>query len=84
MAYLREHFAMRWGILGRYRAMIPLKKVQAVTLRAGPEDRLFGLARLSVYVAGCGPTTLDHLTRADAEFLQEQLAQAAARWKFVW
>ena len=64
--------------------MIPLKKVQAVTVHAGPEDRLFGLAKLSVYVAGCGPTTLDHLTRADAERLRKGLAQAAAGSKFVW
>jgi len=83
-AHLQDHFCLRWGVLGRYRAMIPLKKVQAVTLRAGPEDRLFGLARLSVYVAGCGPTTLDHLTRADAELLRKALADSAAASKFVW
>ncbi|MHC4853387.1 MAG: PH domain-containing protein, partial [Planctomycetota bacterium] len=83
-ARLQDHFCLRWGILGRYRAMIPLKKVQAVTVRAGPEDRVFGLAKLSVYVAGCGPTTLDHLTRADADHLRRDLAHAAAESKFVW
>jgi len=83
-AHLPDHFCLRWGVLGRYRVMIPLKKVQAVTVRAGPEDRMFGLASLSVYVAGCGPTTLGHLTRADAEELRKSLATAAAASKFVW
>lgn len=83
-ARLQDHLCLRWGVLGRYRALIPLKKVQAVTVRAGPEDRVFGLASLSVYVAGCGPTTLGHLTRSDAEQLRKTLAEAAAASKFVW
>ncbi len=78
------HLAMRWGYLGRYRAVIPLRKVQAVALRAGPLDRLFGLASVSVYVAGCGPTTLQHLTRSDALQLQQNLAAQAAQARFVW
>jgi putative membrane protein len=86
LAYARPdgHFAMRWGVLGRYRAFIPLHKVQAVVLRAGPWDRLFGLARLVVYVAGAAPTTLQHLTRADAQRLQRELATVAAHSRFVW
>lgn len=83
-AHAFGHFAMRWGILGRYRAFIPLHKVQAVVLRAGPWDRAFGLARLVVYVAGAAPTTLQHLTRADAQRLQQELARTAAHSKFVW
>lgn len=83
-AHVQGHFAMRWGLLGRYRAFIPLHKVQAVALRAGPWDRLFGLARLVVYVAGAAPTTLQHLTRADAVRLQRALATTAAHSRFVW
>ncbi|MEE2886669.1 MAG: PH domain-containing protein [Planctomycetota bacterium] len=83
-AHTQGHFAMRWGMLGRYRAFIPLRKVQAVALRAGPWDRLFGLARLVVYVAGARPTTLQHLTRADASRLQRALATVAAHSRFVW
>lgn len=83
-SHVTGHFAMRWGVLGRYRAFIPLHKVQAVALRAGPWDRMFGLARLVVYVAGAAPTTLQHLTRADAGRLQHDLALTAAHSKFVW
>ncbi len=83
-AHIEGHFAMRWGLLGRYRAFIPLHKVQAVALRAGPWDRMFGLARLVVYVAGAAPTTLQHLTRADAMRLQRSLATTAAQSRFVW
>ncbi|MCA8957359.1 MAG: PH domain-containing protein [Planctomycetes bacterium] len=83
-AHADGHFAMRWGVLGRYRAFIPLRKVQAVALRASPWDRAFGLARLVVYVAGAAPTTLQHLTRSDAVRLQRELAHTAARARFVW
>ena len=83
-AHIEGHFAMRWGLLGRYRAFIPLHKVQAVALRAGPWDRMFGLARLVVYVAGAAPTTLQHLTRADAIRLQRSLAMTASQSRFVW
>jgi membrane protein YdbS with pleckstrin-like domain len=83
-AHVEGHFVMRWGIVGRYRAYIPLRKVQAVALRAGPWDRLFGLARLVVYVAGSAPTMLRHLTRADAVALQRELATTASSTRFVW
>lgn len=69
---------LRRGILGRYLAFIPLHKVQSVMLAAGPLDRLFGLAELTVHVAGGSPTTLSNLTRGDAEALRELVARAAA------
>lgn len=83
-SHVEGHFTMRWGVIGRYRAYIPLRKVQAVALRAGPWDRMFGLARLVVYVAGSSPTMLAHLTRSDAQRLQRELVLAAASTKFVW
>lgn len=78
------HLGLRWGIIGRYRALVPLRKVQAVVLRASPLDRCLQLAALTVYVAGGSPTTLRHLPRAEAEVLQSRLAGRAASSRFVW
>lgn len=86
LAYARAegHVAMRFGILGRYRAMVPLRKVQAVALRAGPVERALGLARLDVHVAGGAPTVLADLPRDEAEGLMGDLARHAAAARFVW
>lgn len=83
-AHIKGHFAMRWGMLGRYRAMIPLRKVQAVALRASPLDRAFGLASIVVFVAGAAPTMLQHLGLDEARQLERDLAAAARRARFVW
>ena len=79
-----QHVALRWGLLGSYRAFIPLRKVQGVALRADPWDRLLGLARLTVYVAGGSPTTLAHLPAGEARDLLQRLGLDAGRARFVW
>ena len=86
LAYSVEagHAALRWGIIGRYRAFVPYRKVQAVTLRAGPLERVLGLAHLTVYVAGGSPTVLTDLAVEDARALREDLVQFAARSPFRW
>ena len=86
LAYARaeEHVAMRWGLIGRYRGVVPFAKIQAVTLRAGPLERLLGLATVTLYVAGGSPTRLPDIPRAEAEGLREALAAAAAARRFVW
>ena len=73
------HVGMRWGIVGRYRSIVPFRKVQAVVLRAGPVERLLGLASLTVYVAGGSPTILSNLTRHDAEDLRDLTVAAVER-----
>ena len=78
------HLGLRWGIIGRYRALVPLRKVQGIVLRATPLDRALRLTALTVYVAGGSPTTLRHLPRAEAELLQSRLARRAAGSRFVW
>lgn len=83
-AEIAEHFGLRWGILGRYRAMLPLRKVQGVVFRASPIDRLLKLGQLTVYVAGGSPTTLRYLPRSEARELQARLARQAAASRFVW
>jgi uncharacterized membrane protein YdbT with pleckstrin-like domain len=79
-----DHLALRYGMLGRTYAVVPLRKVQAVVLRAGPLDRMLRLARVVVYVAGGSPTTLAHLAREDADHLLGQIGREAGRTKFVW
>ena len=63
---------------------MPLRKVQGAVLRAGPVERMLGLAHLTVYVAGGSPTTLGNLPRDEAERLKLEVAQVAARSRFVW
>lgn len=76
---LGEHFlVLQHGILGRTAAWLPTAKVQAVVVRQGPLSLLFGLADLTVYVAGGSPTRLPDLTLADARALQHAIAQRAA------
>jgi putative membrane protein len=79
-----DHLALRWGILGRYRAYLPLDKVQGVAVRRTPLDRLLRLARVTVYVAGGNPTTISNLPREAALELQDALARQAAATRFVW
>ncbi len=78
------HLALRWGILGRYRALVPLRKVQGLVTRATPVDRLLGLRSLTVYVAGGSPTHLPNLPRDEAMALRTRLAKGAAAARFEW
>jgi putative membrane protein len=86
LAYARVpgHVAFRWGLVGRYRAFVPLRKVQGIVLRAGPVERLLGLAHVTVFVAGGSPTTLGNLPRDEAEGLVFDVAHEAAASRFVW
>ena len=86
LAYARDasHVGMRWGIIGRYRSLVPYRKVQAVVLRAGPIERMLKLATLTVYVAGGSPPVMSNLPRDEAEYLEHQLAVEAAASRFVW
>jgi membrane protein YdbS with pleckstrin-like domain len=80
----REHVVLRWGVLGRYQAFVPLRKVQGVTLTAGPIDRLLGLATLTVWVAGGSPSTMHDLPVGYARHTKEVIARSAAQRRFVW
>lgn len=86
LAYARAagHIALRWGIIGRYRAYVPIRKVQGIVVRRTPIDRLLKLARVTVYVAGGNATTLTNLPREEAVMLQASLARDAAASRFVW
>ena len=79
-----EHLVLRWGVLGRYRAFVPFRKVQGVVLTAGPVDRLVGLSRITVYVAGGSPSSLACLPVEQARELVREVADRAAARRFVW
>ncbi|MEZ5963733.1 MAG: PH domain-containing protein [Planctomycetota bacterium] len=80
----REHVVLRYGALGRYQAFVPLRKVQGVTLTAGPVDRLLGLAQLTVWVAGGSPSAMRDLPIGFAKRAKELIARQAAVRRFVW
>ena len=71
-------FALQHGIIGKIFAVVPTAKVQAVVIRQGIVGQVFGLADLTVYVAGGSPTRIPDLTRGDARALQRELAARAA------
>ncbi|MEO6595957.1 MAG: PH domain-containing protein, partial [Planctomycetota bacterium] len=73
-----EFFALRHGIVGRYFAYVPTKKVQAVVVHRGPIAQLLGLAELTVYVAGGSPTRLPDLTVGDARRIATDIGKRAA------
>lgn len=80
----REHVVLRYGAIGRYQAFVPLRKVQGVTLAAGPVDRLLGLAQLTVWVAGGSPSTMQDLPIGYARHAKELIARRASERQFVW
>jgi putative membrane protein len=86
LAYSRApgHLVFRHGLLGQYLAFVPVHKVQGAILRAGPLERLIGLAHVTVFVAGGSPTTLGNLPRGEAEALVRDVAVEAAAARFVW
>lgn len=83
-ARLPGHVAVRFGLLSRTLAFVPIRKVQGVVLTAGPIDRVFGLCRITIYVAGGSPTQLAHLPREEAEQLRNLVVREAAAAAFVW
>ncbi len=71
-------FALQHGVIGKNFACVPTAKVQAVVTRQSIIGQLFGLADLTVYVAGGSPTRIPDLTLGDARALQRELAGRAA------
>ncbi len=69
---------VRAGVWWRDDVAVPLGRVQHVDLRQGPLDRLFGLARVSIYTAaGQGADAeIVGIAKADAELLRERLVRA--------
>ncbi len=80
-----QHLYLRWGILGAYQTLLPTAKVQAVALRQGPLQRLFGLCDLWVFIAGGAPSRVPDLEfvagqRLHADLLLRAEAAAVREW----
>ncbi|QBI20434.1 hypothetical protein ER308_13240 [Egibacter rhizosphaerae] len=70
---------IRHGVFWRNVSVIPYARLQFVDTRAGPLDRLFGLAQLVVHTAALGTSgQLPGLDSAEAERLRERLASVEA------
>jgi putative membrane protein len=71
--------AVRKGVLGRQLALVPLRRVQCVTVVSNPIERLQDLARLYVVLGGGAAVTIPYLTTAQADELQRRLARTTSR-----
>ncbi len=81
-----RYFQTRRGWLGRSTHIVPLSKVQAVSLQQTPFDRRLGLASLRIDTAGQayteGGPRIENLPLEEARSLARTLTQMAARMKY--
>jgi membrane protein YdbS with pleckstrin-like domain len=71
-----QDFLLQFGVLWRKAVLIPLHRVQHVTISQGPLQKRFGLATLKVYTAGGmeAEAALADIDYAVAQALSEQLS----------
>ncbi|MEM6794538.1 MAG: PH domain-containing protein [Acidobacteriota bacterium] len=77
----------RSGALGVRESLVPLPKIQCVSVRSSPFDRRWGMASVEVDTAGSsGEHRVDipYLERRDAEKLAASLSRQAASTTFHW
>ena len=76
-----QDFLLQSGVLWRRAALIPLHRVQHVTISQGPLQKRFGLATLKVYTAGGldAEAALADIEYRVAQALSEQLSQLIPR-----
>lgn len=72
-----EDFLLQSGVLWHKAVLIPLHRVQHVTISQGPLQKRFGLATLKVFTAGGlnAEATLADIHHGVAQALSEQLSQ---------
>lgn len=68
-----SHLAVRDGILGRRWIFVPVKRVQAVTLKRTPFDLYHGVATFAVVTGGGFKVRIPDMPLADAERLRAEL-----------
>jgi putative membrane protein len=81
------YFYMRHGWPGRSTLILPIRNVQAVTVRRSPIDRKLGLATLSIDSAGqsrLGGPQLHNLPVDEAHALGRTIASRAASTQYRW
>lgn len=76
-----QDFLLQYGVLWRRAVLIPLHRVQHVTISQGPLQKRFGLATLKVYTAGGldAEAALADIEYRVAQALSEQLSQLIPR-----
>lgn len=87
VGFKRKKYALREkdliyksGYIWRWETTIPFNRIQHAEVRQGPIERLFGLARLSVFTAGGGASDLSisGLLLKDAETIKSFLLKKTA------
>lgn len=70
-----EDLLVRRGLLFRQLSVVPYGRMQFVDVRAGPVDRLFGLATVQLHTAAAASDArIPGLLQADADRLRDRLA----------
>lgn len=78
---LRRHdMLLEHGIVWRHAVMLPLSRLQHVSVSQGPLQKRFGLATLKLFTAGGldAEASLRDITFADAQHMSEQLSTLIA------
>ncbi len=70
--FTEEEIDIRQGFLTIKENIIPIERLQKISLETGPLDRLFGMTKVIVYTAG-GEDTIRFLERERAEEIGEHL-----------
>jgi membrane protein YdbS with pleckstrin-like domain len=76
-----QDFLLQYGVFWHRAVLIPLHRVQHVTISQGPLQKRFGLATLKVYTAGGldAEAALTDIEYGVAQALSEQLSQLIPR-----
>ncbi len=69
-----DRITVRYGVLTRTEETLPMRRLQKVTVDAGPILRLFKLADIEIYSAG-GSLTISKLPQDEAALIADQLTQ---------
>ena len=77
--FTEEEIDIRQGFLFVEENIIPIERLQKISLETGPLDRLFGMTKVIVYTAG-GEDTIRFLERERAEEIGERLKTRINRY----
>lgn len=72
--FTEEEIDIRQGFIVITETIIPIERLQKISLETGPLDRLYGMTKVRVYTAG-GDETIRFLERERAEQIGETLKQ---------
>lgn len=75
-----DEVVLAWGVFFQTRRYVPRDRVQHVDINSGPIDRRFGLAQVSLFVAGAHGSVgaIPGLTPEEADDLRSMLVESHA------